>query len=98
MSLSVQLRAFRLRYHVSVSEMATLVGVSTRAYRSLESGSASTLPPTMLPLALTGLRVRLGDRARSASTRARKNDARSKERANARDVKRKLAPRVRVDI
>lgn len=67
--------------------MATLLGMTAREYRSLEGGITHAPPGTILPLALAGLRTRLSDRTRSAESRARKNDERSKSRASARRTK-----------
>ena len=66
--------------------MTSLLSMSTREYRALENGSTRTLPPSILTLALAGLRVRLSDRTRSADSRARK-------RASKPRVKTQLAPR-----
>ncbi len=97
-SLSVRLRAFRRKNRVTVSQLATLLGMTSREYRSLESGTASALPLSALPVLMTGIERRLSMRTTGAAYRARKNDERSKTRADARAVKRKPAPRVRVDI
>ncbi len=78
--------------------MAALLGMSTREYRSLERGSTHTISPTIVSLALTGLRIRLGDRARSADSRAHKNDKRSEARANARSPKAPTRPTIRDNI
>ena len=60
--------------------------MTSREYRSLERGITTTLPLSILPGYLTGIERRLTMRATSAAYRARKNEARSKSRADVRRV------------
>jgi len=75
--------------------MSELMGMSTREYRSLERGITATLPLSILPGFLTGIERRLAMRATTAAYRARKNDERSKTRANARKAEPIARPRDR---
>ena len=94
-SLRARLTAFRRKFRVTVPEMATFLGMTPREYRSLERGLTHALPISALPLVLAGMRYRLAGRTRSADSRARKNEARSKSRANARSAKPASRPSVR---
>ncbi len=94
-SLRTRLTAFRRKFRLTVPEIAALMGMTAREYRSLERGITHALPVSAMPLVLAGIRSRLSGRARSAESRARKNDERSKSRANARRTKTPTRPSAR---
>ncbi len=93
--MKARLTTFRRKFRLSVSEMAELLGMTAREYRSLERGITHELPISALPLVLAGVRYRLSGRTRSAESRARKNDERSKSRASARRPKAPTRPSAR---
>ena len=85
-SVNARLARFRRQHSLSITAMSELMGMTSREYRSLERGITTTLPLSILPGYLTGIERRLTMRATSAAYRARKNEARSKSRAEARHV------------
>ena len=94
-SVNTRLAHFRRQHSLSITAMSELMGMSTREYRSLERGISTTLPLSILPGYLTGIERRLTMRATSAAYRTRKNEARSKARANARQTKTPARPSAR---
>lgn len=97
-ALRTRLMAFRRKYRVGVSEMALLLGMTAREYRSLERGITHEFPASVLPLVLTGIERRLSGRINSTASRARKNAERSATRATCRKSKPTARPRDPADI